>query len=86
MLDPTFLGVCGGLLYCEECGCCSGELGKGWVAPHTVGADNRRQGYLRGLRYLGWLALPAVALLIVGAVYEAFSLRYFVHPLAEWLL
>jgi len=20
------------VLYCEECGCCSGELGKGWVA------------------------------------------------------
>ena len=20
------------LLYCVECGCCSGELGKGWVA------------------------------------------------------
>jgi hypothetical protein len=32
MLDPTALGVSGGLLYCEECGCCSGELGKGWVA------------------------------------------------------
>ncbi|WP_205869371.1 hypothetical protein [Mycobacterium colombiense] len=47
---------------------------------------NRRQGYLRGLQYLGWLALPALALLVVGAVYEAFSLRYFVHPLAEWLL
>lgn len=61
-------------------------LGKGWVAPRTVSAESRRQGYLRGLRDLGWLALPALALLIVGAVYEAFSLRYFVHPLAEWLL
>ncbi len=20
------------MLYCAECGCCSGELGKGWVA------------------------------------------------------
>jgi hypothetical protein len=20
------------VLYCEECGCCSGELGKGWAA------------------------------------------------------
>jgi hypothetical protein len=20
------------MLYCVECGCCSGELGKGWVA------------------------------------------------------
>ncbi len=61
-------------------------LGKGWVAPRTVGADNRRQGYLRGLHDLGWLALPALVLLVIGAVYEAFSLRYFVHPLADWLL
>lgn len=61
-------------------------LGKYWVRPGTVDAENRRQGYLRGLRDLGCLALPAVALLVAGAVYEAFSLRYFVHPLAEWLL
>ena len=61
-------------------------LGRGWIGPRTVGAENRRQGYLRGLQDLGWLALPALALLVVGAVYEAFSLRYFVHPLAEWLL
>ncbi|WP_431232067.1 stage II sporulation protein M [Mycolicibacterium psychrotolerans] len=61
-------------------------LGRGWVSPRTVGADTRRQGYLRGLQDLGRLALPALALLIVGAVYEAFSLRYFVHPLAGWLL
>ncbi|SOX54341.1 hypothetical protein MAAFP003_3017 [Mycobacterium ahvazicum] len=61
-------------------------LGKSWVGPRTVGAENRRQGYLRGLQDLGWLAMPALALLVVGAVYEAFSLRYFVHPLAEWLL
>lgn len=61
-------------------------LGRSWVSPRTAGAENRRQGYLLGLRDLGWLALPALALLIVGAVYEAFSLRYFVHPLAEWLL
>ena len=25
------------MLYCVECGCCSGELGKGWVA--FVGED-----------------------------------------------
>ena len=61
-------------------------LGKCWVLPRTVGAENRRQGYRRGLRDLGWLALPALALLVIGAVYEAFSLRYFVHPLVEWLL
>lgn len=61
-------------------------LGKYWVSPVSVGAEIRRQGYRRGLRDLGWLTLPAVALLVVGAVYEAFSLRYFVHPLAESLL
>lgn len=61
-------------------------LGKYWLRPVTVGAENHRQGYRRGLQDLGWLALPALALFVVGAVYEGFSLRYFVHPLAEWLL
>ncbi len=61
-------------------------LGRYWVHPGIVGAENRRQAYRRGLRDLGWLALPALALLVAGAVYEAFSLRYFVRPLAEWLL
>jgi Stage II sporulation protein M len=61
-------------------------LGKRWLWPRTIGGENRRQGYLRGLRQLGWLALPAAILLVVGAVYEAFSLRYLVHPLAQWLL
>lgn len=61
-------------------------LGNYVIRPRTVGADSHRQGYLRGLRDLGWLALPALALLVLGAVYEAFSLRYLVHPLAEWLL
>jgi len=61
-------------------------LGKGWIAPHRSGAANRRQGYLGGLRQLGLLALPALALLIAGALWEAYSLRYLVHPLAELLL
>jgi hypothetical protein len=61
-------------------------LGRCWIWPRTVGADNRRAGYVRGLRQLGWLSLPAAVLLVIGAVYEAFSLRYFVHPLAQWLL
>lgn len=61
-------------------------LGRGWLRPETVGADTRRVGYLRGLRQLGWLTVPAAALLVFGAVYEAFSLRYLVHPLAQWLL
>jgi hypothetical protein len=49
-------------------------LGRSWVRPSTAGATSRRQGYLSGLRNLGWLTLPAVALLIVGALWEAFSL------------
>ncbi|MDO3635132.1 stage II sporulation protein M [Mycolicibacterium arseniciresistens] len=61
-------------------------LGKCWIRPGAVGAQNRREGYVEGLQRLGWLSLPAAILLIVGAVYEAFSLRYFVHPLAQWLL
>ncbi|WP_328349604.1 stage II sporulation protein M [Mycobacterium sp. NBC_00419] len=61
-------------------------LGTSWMQPRTIGAETRRQGYRRGLKDLGWLMLPALALLVVGAVYEAFSLRYLVHPLADWLL
>jgi hypothetical protein len=49
-------------------------LGRSWVRPQAVGAVTRRQGYLSGLKNLGWLALPAVAMLIVGGVWEAFSL------------
>ena len=29
-----------GLLYCVECGCCSGELGRGWVAFVADDPDN----------------------------------------------
>ncbi|GGD86001.1 hypothetical protein GCM10007269_31180 [Microbacterium murale] len=61
-------------------------LGKYWLFPRTIGAKNRRQGYLRGLQRIGLLALPALALLIVGAIWEAYSLRYFVYPLSQLLL
>lgn len=61
-------------------------LGKYWLFPRSIGAKNRRQGYVRGLQRIGLLALPAFALLIIGAVWEAYSLRYFVHPLSQWLL
>lgn len=61
-------------------------IGKYWLFPRTAGAKNRRQGYVRGLRQLGMLALPALVLLIIGAVWEAYSLRYLVHPLAQLLL
>ena len=55
-------------------------LGKFWVRPRTIGAVNHRQGYLRGLQHLGWLSIPALALLIIGAIYEAFSLIYIALP------
>ncbi|WP_243794383.1 stage II sporulation protein M [Saccharopolyspora gloriosae] len=61
-------------------------LGRCWLFPRAFGAKNRRQGYVRGLKRIGLLALPALALLIVGAVWEAYSLRYFVHPLSRLLL
>ncbi len=58
-------------------------LGKSWLRPGTVGARNRREGYVRGLQQIGWLSLPALALFVVGAVYEAFSLRYLVPLLVR---
>lgn len=61
-------------------------LGRGWLFPRTVGAPGRRRGYLRGLQSMCGLAVLALVMLIVGAVWEAYSLRYFIHPLAEWLL
>ncbi|SDE35872.1 stage II sporulation protein M [Auraticoccus monumenti] len=53
-------------------------LGRSWLRPATVGVSTRRQAYLLGLRQLGWLGLLALALLVLGAVYEALSLRYLV--------
>ncbi|WP_461001492.1 stage II sporulation protein M [Streptomonospora sediminis] len=58
-------------------------LGRAWIRPRTVGAENRRQGYVRGLRQLGRLSLPALALLVVGAIYESFSVIYLVPVLTE---
>ena len=61
-------------------------LGRYWLRPQAVDAKNRRQGYLRGIQSIGWLGVPALALLVIGAIYEAFSLLYFVYPLQQWLL
>jgi hypothetical protein len=58
-------------------------LGRSWLRPTTIGARNRRQGYVRGLRQVGWLSLPALALFVIGAIYEAFSLRYLVPLLLQ---
>ncbi|GAA1754825.1 stage II sporulation protein M [Streptomonospora arabica] len=56
-------------------------LGRAWLRPNTVDARNRRQGYVRGLRQVGWVSLPALVLFVVGAVYEAVELIYIVPPL-----
>jgi hypothetical protein len=61
-------------------------LGRSWLRPATIGAGNRRQGYVRGLQQVGWLSPPALALFIVGAIYEAFSLSYLVPPLVHWMI
>jgi Stage II sporulation protein M len=61
-------------------------IGRSWVRPATIGTRNHRQGYVRGLQQLGWLSLSTLPLFIVGAIWEAFSLRYLVHPLTQWLL
>lgn len=58
-------------------------LGKAWIRPRTVGAENRRQAYVGGLRQLGVLSLPALALLVVFALYESFSVVYLVPLLTE---
>ena len=56
-------------------------LGKSWLRPGAVGAHSRRQGYVRGLQQVGWLSLPALALFVVGALYEAFEIIYLVPRL-----
>ena len=61
-------------------------LGRAWLRPKTVDAVNRRQAYLRGLQRIGWLAIPALILLVIGAIYEAFSLAYLVGPLSTAIL
>jgi hypothetical protein len=61
-------------------------LGRSWVRPATIGVQNHRQGYVRGLQQLGWLSLSTLPLFIVGAIWEAFSIRYLIHPLTQWLL
>jgi hypothetical protein len=58
-------------------------LGRAWIWPRTVDAENRRQAYVRGLRQLGVLSLPALALLVVFALYESFSIVYLVPLLTK---
>jgi hypothetical protein len=53
-------------------------LGRAWISPAFVEETSRVRAYGKGLRLLGVLALVALALLVVGALYEAFTLRYLV--------
>ncbi|MCR6489774.1 stage II sporulation protein M [Amycolatopsis sp. OK19-0408] len=55
-------------------------LGRSWLRPATAQASTRRQGYVHGLRRMGRLWLPALALFFIGAVYEAIEI-YFLVPL-----
>lgn len=61
-------------------------LGRYWISPRLAGETTRRRAYLRGLRQIGLLALPALVLLVVGAIWEAYSLRYLVGPLGQLIL
>lgn len=61
-------------------------LGRSWVRPTTIGTRNHRQGYVHGLKQLGWLSLATLPIFIIGAIWEAFSLRYLVPLLTQWLL
>ncbi|MGP9538087.1 hypothetical protein ACT3SP_08745 [Brachybacterium sp. AOP43-C2-M15] len=53
-------------------------LGRAWITPAFVGETSRVRAYGQGLRLLGRLGLAALVLLVVGALYEAFTLRYLV--------
>jgi hypothetical protein len=53
-------------------------LGRAWISPAFVEETSRVRAYGKGLRLLGVLALVALALLVVGAHYESFTLRYLV--------
>lgn len=57
-------------------------LGRSWLQPGTIGATTRRQAYVCGLQRLGWLGLAALVLLVVGAIWEAWSLT----QLFPWLV
>lgn len=58
-------------------------LGRAWIWPSRVGERLHRRGYLQGLREFGWLGLAALVLLIIGALYEAFTLIYLVPVLLQ---
>jgi hypothetical protein len=46
------------LLYCEECGCCSGELGKGWVAYTCAASEFGYRPAFAETYVCAWEPLP----------------------------
>lgn len=62
------------------------RLGQLFSGPDGGGPLNRRQGYVRGLQQVGRLSFPALVLLVVGAIYEVFSLIYLVPVLVQALI
>lgn len=52
-------------------------LGRAWIRPASVGATTRGRAWVHGMRLFGRMWVPALVLFVVGAVYEAYSLRYF---------
>lgn len=49
------------------------RLGVNTLFPRSRGFDSRSASYLQGIIDLGWLCVPAILLLVLGAVYEAFE-------------
>ncbi|WP_223623899.1 hypothetical protein [Microbacterium sp. EST19A] len=46
-------------------------LARYWLHPRAHGLATRRAGYIRGLVESAWLYVPALVVLVAGAVYEA---------------
>ncbi len=46
-------------------------LARYWLRPRAHGLANRRAGYVRGLVESAWLYVPALVVLVAGAIYEA---------------
>lgn len=49
------------------------RLGVSLLFPRSNGFDSRLASYRQGIIDLGWLCVPAVLLLVLGAAYEAFE-------------
>ena len=57
--------------------------GKAFLWPESVGADTRRQGYVKGLEATWKLYVLVVVVLAVAAIWEAFSAIYLMPMLGS---